>query len=172
MRYEEVRHWNNDLIFVRNGTHSGLLDQSLQEFIAPEDQILNTAFFGVTAATPFGTRFHNAAGDTSKTFQQVMVREPWVAVKDSLWRFLDPKTMNYFSVGYDTIVLHGPFAAGFKQDSSFIFFNQTKCQKSLRPLGLEFVQGKDGYAFLVVDQGERKTIYDHSGQKIIYNNLR
>ncbi len=95
-----------------------------------------------------------------------MVREPWVAVKDSLWRFLDPKTMNYFSVGYDTIVLHGPFAAGFKQDSSFIFFNQTNCQKSLRPLGLEFVQGKDGYAFLVVDQGERKTIYDHNGQKL------
>ena len=166
MRYEEVRHWNSDLIFVRNGTHSGLLDQSLHEFIAPEDQILNTAFFGVTAATPFGTRFHNAAGQTSKTFQQVMVREPWVVVKDSLWRFLDPKTMNYFSVGYDTIVLHGPFAAGFKQDSSFIFFNQTNCQKSLRPLGLEFVQGTDGYAFLVVDQGERKTIYDHNGQKL------
>ena len=172
MRYEEVRYWNNDLIFVRNGTHSGLLDQSLHEFIAPEDQILNTAFFGVTAATPFGTRFHNTAGDTSKTFQQVMVREPWVAVKDSLWRFLDPKTMNYFSVGYDTIVLHGPFAAGFKQDSSFIFFNQTKCQKSLRPLGLEFVQGKDGYAFLVVDQGERKTIYDHSGQKLFTTTYR
>jgi hypothetical protein len=105
-------------------------------------------------------------GDTSKTFQQVMVREPWVAVKDSLWRFLDPKTMNYFSVGYDSIVMHGPFAAGFKQDSSFIFFNQTNCQKSLRPLGLEFVQGKDGYAFLVVDRGERKTIYDRNGQKL------
>ena len=164
--YEEVKYWNNDLIFVRNGMRSGLLDQSLQEFIAPEEQILNTAFFGVTAATPFGTRFHNANGQTSEAFQQVMVRDPWVAVKDSLWRFVDPKTMRYYSPAYDTIVLHGPFAAGFKGDSSYIFFNQTNCHKSLRPSSLDFVQGKDGYAFLVVDQGERKTVYDHNGQKL------
>ena len=164
--YEEVKYWNNDLIFVRNGMRSGLLDQSLQVFIAPEEQILNTVFFGVTAATPFGTRFHNASSQTSEAFQQVMVRDPWVAVKDSLWRFLDPKTMHYYSPAYDTIVLHGPFAAGFKGDSSNIFFNQTNCHKSLRPSSIDFVQGKDGYAFLMVDQGERKTIYDHNGQKL------
>src|SRR5688572_4619095 len=164
--YEEVKSWNNDLIFVRNGTCSGLLDQSLQAFVKPEDQILNMAFFGVTAATPSGTCFYNMNGQTSKTFQEVLVRDPWVAVKDSLWRFLDPKTMRYFGAAYDTIVLHGPFGAGFKQDSSFIFFNQTNCHKGLRPSSLDFVQGKDGYAFLMVDQGERKTIYDHNGQKL------
>ena len=166
LEYEEVRSWSNDWIFVRNGTCSGLLDQSLREIVAGGDQILNTTFFGVAAATAFGTRFYNFNGQRSDTLHQVLVRDPWIAVKDSLWRFLDPKTMSYFGDQYDTIATYGPFAVGFRQDSSFIFFNQNNYRKSVKPSFVEVVHGKDGYALLMVNYDGRKTVYDHNGKKL------
>jgi hypothetical protein len=164
--YEEVKSWNNDLIFVRNGTCSGLFSQSLQNFVTQKDQIITPAFFGVIAATGEGTCFYNTNGQTSMMFQEVIVRDPWIAVKDSLWRFLDPKTMGHFGNAYDTVIMYGPFAAGFRQDSTYILFDQNNFQKNLRPSEIEFVPGKDGSAFLMVTHGDRKIIYDRKGQKL------
>ena len=167
IKYEEVKSWNNDLIFVRNGTYSGLLDQSLQAFVKPEDQILNTAFFGVTAATPFGTRFHNANGQTSKTFQQV-TGERSLGCRQ---RFIVAIPGSKNNALLQSLHMIPSFCmVRLPQDSNRIvvsYFSIKPIVKRVFDLSsLDFVQGKDGYAFLMVDHGERKTIYDHNGQKL------
>jgi hypothetical protein len=77
--------------------------------------------------------------------------------------------MNCFSVGYVRHRYVGPFAAGFKQDSSFISSVRPIVKES-SPIGLEFVR-KRRICILVVDLGKKNYIRSQ-WSKIIYNNLR
>jgi hypothetical protein len=166
--YEEVRSWNNDLVFVRNGTHTGLLDQALREFVTPGDQIISPVFFGVVSADSSGYHIHSYTGKKSRTFHEFIARDPWIAVKDSLWTILDPKTLEArIPILFDTIFFHGPFAMAEKLDSTLIFVTPDHCLKGTRPSAVEFVPGKDSLSFLVIERSGKKTIYNQKGRKIL-----
>ncbi|WP_276366330.1 WG repeat-containing protein [Chryseolinea sp. H1M3-3] len=164
--YDEARSWNNELVFVKKGNSSGLLDQSLIAFIPLKEQTLTPFYAGVIATDSAGTQIHNYGGKKSEIFQQVLSRDPWLAVKDSLWKFIDPTNMQTLPQGYDTIVFHGLFAAGFKKDSVHIFFSMHKYRKELKSNSMEFMPGEDASGYLMVRHEETKTVFNNDGQKL------
>ncbi len=164
--YDEARSMNNDLILVKKGDDTGLVDQSLNEFIPLKQQTLSSFYSGVIATDSTGAQIHNYAGKKSEIFQQVLSRDPWLAVKDSLWKFIDPTTMQTLPQAYDTIVPHGLFAAGFKKDSVHIFFSLHKFRKELKSNSMEFMPGEDASGFLIVQHNDTKTVFNNDGQKL------
>jgi acyl carrier protein len=164
--YDAVTVFNTELMLVIKNGQSGLIDQSLNTMIALGDQSFSAAFFGVMARDSSGVRIYNSGGKKSKTFKKVLTQEPWVVVKDSVWSLFDVKTMEPFVAGYDTIFFVGSFAVGYKKDSCSIFFRRHHHWKGRVPAALEFVPGKDSSAFLMIQQGERKTLYNEHGLKL------
>lgn len=165
MLCDEARSWNNDLIFVKRENNVGLLDQSLNVFVDLRDQLLTPAFCGVIATDSLGSRLINHSGQQSRIFTRVVSREPWVAVKDSVWRLLDPLTL-LANGTYDTLVFHGPFVSGNYRDSTHIFFTKKIIWKGLKPAVIEFIPGNDSTAFLLMENKSTKTIFDDEGKKL------
>ncbi len=163
--FDEVKPWANDLIFVRNGDTSGLMDQSLNFYVGLENHVLNPAFFGVISASSSGLFIFSSTGQKSNVLRQVIANDPWVAAKlDSSWRLYNPKSFQYLSPEYDTIIFTGPFAIGHKKDSIRIYFSKHYSQQWLQSPTVEFIPGQDSSVFLVVEQGDKKNVYDRNGQ--------
>jgi hypothetical protein len=163
IEYDEVRPWDNNLIFVRKQHQSGLLDQNLKTVVPLSETTLTAGFFGVISSSPSGIKLYSA--DDSITFKNFVAREPWLAVKDSVWRLVDPRSFANLSSPFDTIVFFGPFPAGERADSSFIFFNRSTLWKGPKPNSIEFIQGRDS-SYLSIEQKGRKSLYNHRGQKL------
>ena len=164
VEYDEARSWDNNLIYVRKNDLSGLLDQSLNTVVPLGEGNLSQAFFGVISATPAGFRFYTPVPD-STCYKNFIAREPWLAVKDSLWVLKDVKTLRNLTTPFDTIIFSGSFPVGQRNDSSFIFFNSSNLWKGVHPSSIEFVPGKD-LPYLLIELSGRKTLYNHDGKKL------
>lgn len=164
---DEVSVWRNDFIWVKTGDHQGVLDQSLDTLIKVEKHVLSPAYFGSTGTTSEGTQTFNDAGEASIYFQQVVIQQPWTAVRTNLaWHLFDPGTKNYQSPGYDSISFAGPFALALRKDSIRVYFSETKFVDVGQPVRTEFVPGQDSSSFLLLEQNEKKSIYTLTGQKL------
>ena len=168
---DEVKAWRNDFVWIRTGDRQGVLDQSLDTLIKIEKQVLSLAYFGSVAAAAQGIRTFNDAGEESNYFQQVAIQEPWTAVKINLaWHLFDPKTKKYQSPGYDSITFAGPFALGLRKDSIRIYFSEYYFLDIEQPVHTEFVPGQDSSSFMLLEQGEKKSIYSLTGKKLFTSN--
>ena len=161
--YDDAKPWSNNLILVKKQKYSGLLDQDLNVVVPLGEHNLNAAFFGVIASTH--SAFTIYSSHDSSTFQSVIAQEPWLAVKDSVWRLIDPKTLSHTFSPFDTLTFLGSFAVGQRKDSSFIFFNANSMWSGLHPARLEFIPGRDS-AYLSLEEKGRKSLFNRSGQKL------
>jgi hypothetical protein len=164
--FDEMNSWNNDLVYVRKGNKTGLIDQSLNTFIEPGHHNFNPSSFGVIVTDSSGVRLYNYSGQKSKIFQHALAQNPWVAVKDSLWSVLEGKTLNSLGSHCDTVYFSGRFAVAYKKDSCKIFFSPQHFWNGRHVTGLEFIPGKDSSAFLMIEQREKKTLYNEKGEKL------
>lgn len=165
--YQEVKPWPGDKIAVATTEGPGVVDQSLHNYIRPARQTLAPAYFGATITNESGTRTVNATGETSPTFRRVIVQDPWTAVDDGMaWQLFAPATMTHQSPAFDSVSFAGPFALGMKKDSLRIYFSPRRYITLPQPLRAEFIPGQDSSSFLMVEQGDKKTIYNRTGQKL------
>ncbi len=163
VEYDDAKPWRNNLILVQNTNQLGLLDQSLDVVVSPGESALNGSFFGVIASMPKGFKIYSS--QDSATFRNVIVQEPWLAVKDSHWKLIDPTTLADIFSPFDTIAFYGSFPVGQRNDSSFIFFNSKSFWKGLHPSGIEFIPGQDS-AYISIEEKGRKSLYNRKGQKL------
>jgi hypothetical protein len=59
----------------------------------------------------------------------------------------------------------GPFLVGYTADSLQLYFTPTVC-RTLKKCPVEFIPASDSSAFLVVSEGDKKTVYNAGGQKL------
>jgi hypothetical protein len=161
--YDEAKPWSNNLILVRKQNHSGLLDQQLNVIVPLREHNLSATFFGVIASNHSVSTIYSS--HDSSSFRNVIAREPWLAVKDSVWRLIDPKTLSPTFSPFDTITFLGSFAVGQRKDSSFIFFDSGRVWKGMHPTMVEFIPGQDS-AYLSVEEKGRRSLFNRGGQKL------
>jgi len=165
--YRDVRPWPGNKIAVTTTEGPGVVDQSLHNYIRPAQQTLTPTYFGATVADASGTRTVNNTGERSPVFRHVLVQEPWTAVHDgSAWRLFAPATQTHQSPAFDSVAFAGPFALGIKKDSLCIYFSSRRHLVLPQPLRAEFVPGQDSSSFLMVEQGDKKSIYNRAGQRL------
>ncbi|MDH4091466.1 MAG: hypothetical protein OEV74_16320 [Cyclobacteriaceae bacterium] len=164
---DEVKAWENDFLWIRNNNCQGILNHSLDTLIKEEIQSLSASYFGATSSASTGVQTFNDKGEGSVTFQQIEAREPWTAARtDTTWRLYDPKVREFQSPGYDSIVFDGPFAIGQRKDSVFIYFSVSKILMVPQPVRTSFIPGQDSSSFLLLAQGDKKSIYTLDGRRL------
>jgi hypothetical protein len=170
--YQDVKPWPGNKVAVSTTEGPGVVDQSLRNYIRPGRQTLAPTYFGALLTRESGTHTVNVAGETSVAFHRVIVQEPWTAVHDGVaWRLFAPATMTYQSPPFDSVAFAGPFALGMKKDSLRIYFSPRRQITLPQPVRAEFVPGQDSSRFLMVEQGDKKTLYDGSGKKLFTTSL-
>jgi hypothetical protein len=165
--FDEAKRWPDDRIWVRKGEQQGVLDQTLEPFIRMDDHVLHPQFFGSVAYAPEGISVFNHEGKEASVFRKIEVAEPWVVVKtDQSWRLFNVQQLQYSSPSYDSIAIAGAFAVGLSPDSVRFYVNDHSFFELAQPLRYEFIPGKDSTSFLMIDQHEKKTVYNHQGKKL------
>lgn len=177
--YDEVKNWPNGKFWVRSGKTQSILTPDLKEWIKPEVHEITPTFFGALGQTSIGFTIYDAAGTPSGKFFRVKVNQPWVAVQhEGSWQLIDPVTRQFESPAFDTIVFNGPFSVGMKGDSLQIYFSKNTFIEIPKLLRTRFLPGKDSLFFLLIEDADKKTVYDARGKllftaifdRIEYNN--
>ena len=177
--FDEVKTWPDNMLWIRRGRDQGVLDQNLQEWIKTEAHEINQTFFGAVTKAPLGYKLHERHSTPSQSFIRVQTHQPWVAVQQNgVWQLFDPVSKKNQSIALDTISFNGPFSIGARNDSIYIYLPKGKPLNFLSTVKTQFIPGKDSLFFLLVEEGDKKSIYDSRGSqlftgtydKIEYNN--
>lgn len=163
--YDEIKPWPRKLIWFRQGTLQGLLDQSLNKVIQPANYTLTPLGDACLAKSESGYFIYNSKGQRSVQFEQVNRHGNWTAVKTSGWRLYDAERITYLSNSFDTISFKGSFVFGETKDSLRVFFAENQVIDLAAGTYTEFLPGNDSSSYLIVDGGD-KTVYNHSGVKM------
>jgi hypothetical protein len=112
----------------------------------------------------------------SEFFRDVKVSKPWIAVKKiGGWHLFDPLLKNHKPVLFDSISFKGPYAVGRynRNDTVYVYFHPGVFLK-FNNVKLDFIPGKDSVSFLLVDEGDKRSIYNADGLKLFsgpYDNI-
>jgi outer membrane protein assembly factor BamD (BamD/ComL family) len=165
-KFEEVKPWPHHSLWIRTDNHEGVIDSAFHESIRTGRHHLQPIPAGALATSESGYSFFTRAGQ-SVYFRNAVLSDPWTAVRHYLWRLYDPATGGDVSPAYDTITFAGPFAIGHLGDTLAIHFTPTAPPEIFTSApSIAFMPGKDSTAFLVLTEGEKKTIYNSEGQKL------
>jgi hypothetical protein len=177
--FDEVKSWPRGKIWVRIGREQGVIAQNLKEWIKTEIQELEPTFFGALAKNSLGYKLYEQSSSPSQQFVHVVVNQPWVSVQhEGSWRLIDPITKQFDSPTFDSIMFNGPFAIGMNHDSLRIYLTKKDVVILAHNSKIQFLPGRDSLFFLLVEDAEKKIIYDTKGKqlfvttfdKVEYNN--
>ncbi|HET9054693.1 MAG TPA: WG repeat-containing protein, partial [Cyclobacteriaceae bacterium] len=177
--YDDIRLWNDGLLWVKNGNDEAVLTQSLSEWIKPARQQITQAFFGAVSQTPAGNALHDRRTGTSPHYYRVKIQRPWVLVQqEGAWHSLDLTTKKINSPVYDSVDFTGPFFVGIKTDTLHIHLGKNTSLVLPRLAKVQFLPGKDSLFFLLVEEADKKVVYNTkaeklftvSAEKVEYNN--
>ena len=168
--FEEVKPWPNGMIWARAGKYEGVFDQQLQVYIPFNEQNLLPAFFGGVAHVASQWSLYNNKGESTGAYDTMMMSKPWVAAKSVTgWRLLEP--LNYFTntQRYDSVFFAGTLAIGIRNDSLLIYSagRMSPVLRVKRPARIEFIPGQDSSAFFLLQQGDKKILFNREAQKIL-----
>lgn len=165
--YDEVKSWPNGMVWVRSGSEQGVLNQNLNEWISLGKQELFPSFFGAVCKMANGYRLQDKTSSSSTLFYRVKVNQPWVGVlHEGGWRLIDPVTKKYQSSGYDSIGFLGPFAIGLRNDSLRVYLSKSNFVETLNTAKVQFLPGRDSLFFLLIEEGEIKSLFDTQGERL------
>lgn len=165
--YDEVKAWNDGLLWVRSGTDQAVITQSLTEWIKPGRQQIVQTFFGATSQTPAGYALHYKASNTSTPpYYKVKVQQPWIVVQqEGAWKSMDTITKTT-GEAYDSVNFVGPFLLGIKGDTVNLHLSQTTKIQVPKTVTPKFVSGKDSLFFLMFEEGNWKTMYAPNAKQL------
>lgn len=165
--FDEVKPWQRELVWVRQRDREGLLDGQLNFRIPLDRQTLKPEFFGITSSSAQGIKVYDSLLIESGYFQQIKVTRPWLAVQqEAAWRLFDPSQQKYLSHPFVNIDFTGLFAVGYHGDSVRVFFDSAQHLDFVN-VKLEFLPAKDSNSFIVVTEGEKKSVYNSRAVKLL-----
>jgi sporulation protein YlmC with PRC-barrel domain len=163
--FDQIKTHKNDLIWARTGEYEGILDQHLNIMVPFEKHLLAPADFGTVSNTAYGLKIYNLQGNVSGNFERVKSNEQWTAVRQAgAWRLFNAETYHYLSSAFDSIGFVGPFAVGYEPDSLMVYLREEHHYQFPRTR-LEFIPG-DSVSYLLVEEGDKKSVYNTDGIKI------
>jgi hypothetical protein len=165
---DEVKMWRKGVLWIKKGGQEGTLDENLKEWIPLAKHELTPESFGAIAKSSDGTTLHYWPGRKSKTFQSVKQSKPWVAGKEpNGWRLVDTSLKIMIEALFDSVSFVGPFALGTLGDSTWVYFNAANYLHLTAQARLQFIPGKDSLFFLLIEEGDKKNLYDGRGNKLL-----
>lgn len=166
--FDEIKQWQQGLIWGRSGEFQGVLNQELKSVIGFDRHVLSQSAFGAIATMPNGVAIYSAAGKRSPIFDEVNIMGQRVAVrKNRSWFFLEPSLQEIQSKAYDSLKMKGPFVLALRADSAYVFFGNNFVRTFYRPHKISFVPGMDSTSFLVVHASSQvKNVLDLRGKKM------
>ncbi len=177
--YDDVKLWAGNLVWVRSGNEQAVLTQALTEWIKPARHELTQTFFGAIAHSAVGYTVYDQTAGASPTFYKVKVQQPWVVVQhEGSWKVFDTKTKTSNAMLYDSVGFVGPFLWGHRHDSVFVNVSPALQLSIPAQAKVQFLPGKDSLFFLLVEEADKKTVYNAkagklftlTADKIEYNN--
>ncbi len=177
--FDDVKGWAKGMMLVKAGSQQGVLNQNLTEWIRLESHEITPSFFGAVRKNSMGSQLYSLNSTSPQNFIRAIVNQPWVAVQEAgTWRLLNPVTKQFQSPPFDSIRFIGPLAVGLKNDSLRIYLTKSNYVESLKTTQIKFLPGKDSLFFLLLEEGEKKTVFNSKAEpmfngmfdKIEYNN--
>ncbi|MBL7857807.1 MAG: hypothetical protein JNM57_08965 [Cyclobacteriaceae bacterium] len=163
---DDVKSWPNNLIWVKTGGYQGVLDQNLEPVIRLDKHVLQPLSKGARGESSSGYVFFNSSGRESVPFRQVHANESWTAVKKENWRLFNTEALTYTSPTYDSIIYSGPFAIATHGDSIRVYCSPQFYLDFSKSARVVFIPGKDSTAFLMTEEGDKKTVFTAYAQKL------
>ena len=165
--FDDVKGWTSGKIWVRRGREQGVITHYLKEWINIDLQEIEPTFFGAVARTSIGYKLYDKSSTPSQQFVHVAVNQPWVAAQQNgMWQLIDPVTKQFESPAFDSVVFNGPFAIGMKQDSLRIYLTKKDVLDLTHTSKIQFLPGRDSLFFLLVEDAEKKTVFDSKGKQL------
>ena len=165
--YDDVKHWNTGMMCIKNGSEEGVLTQSLKEWIKPAHQKITQAFFGAICETTAGYVLYDMRSSPSTYYYNVKVQQPWILVQQAgVWYNVDLVTKKNVSAAFDSVGFVGPFFAGIRKDTLQIHMREGATLELPQKSRIQFLPGKDSLFFLLVDEPERKVVYNAKAHKL------
>jgi sporulation protein YlmC with PRC-barrel domain len=164
--FDQIKALKNDLIWARTGEYEGILDQHLNTRVPFEKHLLAPANFGTLSTTAYGLKIYNLKGNMSGIFEHVKSNEQWTAVSQSgVWRLFNTETYHYQSSAFDSVGFVGPFAVGYEPDSITVYLREEH-HYQFPKTRVEFIPGGDSISYLLVEEEDKKSVYNTDGIKI------
>jgi hypothetical protein len=161
--YSDVKFLPDGKVWVSSKSRQAILDQTLSEIIAMNEQEIVPSFFGFVSRSSEGYTIYDRSGRGSSHFERVLHHEPWIAVrKNRDWFAFDPDQQQYKSKAYDSVRFEGPFLLGFHADTMAVHFTPG-IQEFARPVKAYFIPGKDSTSFLVTEIEEKRVVNKRRG---------
>lgn len=165
--YDEIKLWNDDLLWVKNGSEESVLTQSLNEWIKPARQQITQTFFGAMSKTSAGYVLHDRRTGPSQNYYRVKVQQPWVLVQqEGEWHSIDLLTKKNLSPAFDSVGFVGPFFAGVNEDTIKIHLDKNAAIELPRLARCQFLPGKDSLFFLLIEETDKKVVYNTRAEKL------
>lgn len=177
--YDDIKLWSDGMLWVRNGSEEGVLNQSLNEWIKPARQRITRAFFGAISQTAAGYVLHDRRTGPSQHYYNVKVQQPWIlAQEQGVWHNVDLLTQKNVSPAFDSVGFVGPFFVGIKKDTMQIHLLKDATLEFPQMSRIQFLPGKDSLFFLMIEETDKKVVYSTkanklfsvSAERIEYNN--
>jgi sporulation protein YlmC with PRC-barrel domain len=164
--FDQIKALTNNFIWARTAEYEGILDQSLNSLVPFEKHLLTPTNYGTVSTTAYGKKVYNLKGNVSGVFENVKSNEQWTAVRQSgAWRLFNTENYHYQSTAFDSIGFTGPFAVGYEVDSLTVYLSEEH-HYQFPKTRLEFIPGGDSVSYLLVEEGDKKSIYNTDGIKI------
>lgn len=166
-KYDEVKRWGADMIWVRIGDRQGLLDMNLKERIALTIREIQPEFFGAVSKTKDGYKLWTKSGGESASFNQVKVQKPWVAVKqDGHWRIANRYVNTFSKSAFDSIYFIGPFCLAVRGDTTHAYLTDVHSVSLTGNARIQFLPGKDSVYFMLLEDGDKKQVFSSTGERL------
>ena len=165
--FDEIRQWQQGLIWGRSGEYQGVLNQSLERVIGFDKHTLTQTRFGAIAVVANGVTIYNYSGRRSSRFDQIDIMGQRIAVRQNRsWFFFDPVALEPEGRAFDSLRAEGPFVLAQRGDTVYIHFGENIIP-FFKPQKISFVPGKDSTSFLIVqERGQEKNVFDMKGTRL------
>jgi WG containing repeat len=164
--YDEVKLWNDGMLWVRHGSDQAVLNQSLNEWIKSGRQQITPAFFGAVGQSAAGYALYDKSG-ASQSYYQVKIQKPWIVVQqEGAWHRIDLAAKKVDKDSYDSVSFAGPFLLAMKKDSLQIHLTGTARIDLPKVVKTHFIPGKDSLFFVMLEDGDKKTVFNTKAKKL------
>lgn len=165
--FDDVRRWDGNMLWVSAGELQGLMDMNLRERIPLEKREIIPSFFGAISKSAEGQRLWSSKTGVSEVYSRIQIQKPWVIVQQAgRWKIADQQLKVFTKASYDSIYFIGAFCMAQSGDSLHAYVAPDRFVPLSPHARVQFLPGKDSVYFMLLDEGEKKTLFNSRGERM------
>ncbi|MBX2946142.1 MAG: WG repeat-containing protein [Cyclobacteriaceae bacterium] len=169
--FDEVKRWDGNMLWVRAGDTQGLLDMHLRERIPFGKKEIKPTFFGAVSVLAEGQKLWSSQTGESEIFSRTQIQKPWVLVQQAgRWKMADQHLKVFAKTSYDSVYFIGAFCMALSGDTLHAYVAPDRFVSLNRFARVQFLPGKDSVYYLLLDEGDKKTVFNSRGERLFTAN--